>query len=75
MVTEYPNPLGGPSIGQTCAMPSSLSVPHVRLNHLPQDDLETWFGDQSMPCHTRPKIHPKTLYLDRLTPRLVHQND
>jgi hypothetical protein len=49
MVIEYPNPLGGPSASHICAMPSSLFVPHVRLNHLPQDDLETWFGDQSMP--------------------------
>ncbi len=75
MVIEYPNPLGGPSTGHTCAMPSSPSVPHVQLNHLPLDDLEMWFGDQSTPCHTRPETHLKTSYLDRSTPQLVHQND
>jgi len=68
MVTEYPNPLGGPSIGHTCAMPFSPSVPHVRLNHLPQDDFKTWFGDQSTPCHTRLETHLETLYFDQSTP-------
>jgi hypothetical protein len=40
MVTKYPNPLGGPSTGHTCAMPSSPSIPHAQLNHLPLDDFE-----------------------------------
>ncbi len=75
MVIEYPNPLGGLFAGHTYAMPFSPSVPHVQLNHLPQDDFEMWFGDQSMPCHTRLEIHPKTLYPDQSTPQLVHQND
>jgi hypothetical protein len=68
MVTEYPNPLGGPFAGDTYAMPSSLFIPRIRLNHLPQDDLKMWFGDQSMPCHTRPETHLETLYPDRSTP-------
>jgi hypothetical protein len=75
MVTEYPNPLGGPSVGHTCAMPSSPPVPHVRLNLLPQNDFETWFSDQSTPCHTILETHPKTLYPDRSTPQRMHQND
>jgi hypothetical protein len=66
MVIEY---------GHSCAMPSSLFVPHVQLNHLPLDDLETWFGDQSTPHHTRPETHPKTSYPDRSTLQMVHQND
>ncbi len=68
MVIEYPNPLGGLSASHACAMPSSSSVPHVQLNHLPLDDLETWFGDQLMPCHTRPETHLETLYPDQSTP-------
>ncbi len=75
MVTEYPNPVGGPCAGHTCAMSFSLFIPHAQLNHLPLDDLETWFGDQLTPCHTRPKTHPETSYLDQSTPQLVHQND
>jgi hypothetical protein len=75
MVTEYPNPLGGPSVGHTCVMPFSPSIPHTQLNHLPLDDLEMWFGDQSMPCHKRFKIHLETPYPDWSTPQLVHQND
>jgi len=46
MVIEYPNPLGGLSANHICAMPSSPFVPHAQLNHLPLDDLKTWFGDQ-----------------------------
>ncbi len=68
MVTEYPNPLGGPSADHICAMPFSPSIPHAQLNHLLMDDLETWFGDQSTPCHIRPETHPETLYLDWSTP-------
>jgi hypothetical protein len=75
MVTEYPNPLGGPSAGHICAMASSPFVPHAQLNHLPLDDLKMWFGDQSMPCHTKPEIHLETPYFDWSTPQLVHQND
>ncbi len=75
MVTEYPNPLGGPSTSDTCAMPFSLFVPRIWLNHLPQDDFKTWFGDQSTPYHTRPETHLETLYPDWSTPQLVHQND
>jgi hypothetical protein len=60
MVTKYLNPRGGPFVGHTCTMPSSPSVPRAQLNHLPLDDLETWFGDQSTPCHTKPKTHPET---------------
>jgi hypothetical protein len=71
MVTEYPNPLGGLFAGHIYAMPFSPSVPHVRLNHLPPNDLKMWFGDQSTPCH----IRLETLYLDQPTPQLVHQND
>jgi hypothetical protein len=68
MVIEYPNPLGGPSIGHTCAMPSSLFIPHAQLNHLPLNDFEMWFGDQLMPCHTRPETHLEILYANRSTP-------
>jgi hypothetical protein len=75
MVIEYPNPLGGLSASHICAMPFSSFVPHAQLNHMSLDDFETWFGDKSTPCHTRPEIHPKTPYLDRSTLQLVHQND
>src|SRR5450759_3167358 len=74
MVTECPSPQDAPSAGHTCATPSSPSEQHAQPNHPPLDDLETWSGDQSKPCHTRPETHQEPPYPGLSTPHLGHQN-